>query len=242
MTFGTLEVLRFDEERHKVDLEKRRTGIISKVRRYYICRCKKCGNIVSIRGENLVSGNTKGCGCDMYKKSAMTRHKNSLNKYEYLDKDKCWIGYANNTHSVFLIDDEDFERVSKYCWYETNCGYIMTRVSKTEQIFLHRFILFGLDAKDVNEIVDHIDRNRLNCRKDNLRVCDAKGNARNKSVSCGTISGVLGVGWQRDTKKWRAYISENGKFKSLGNYKRKEDAVRARKEAEKRIYGEFAPK
>ena len=241
-TYGSLKVLAFDEERHRIDRQKRSNGEIKRVRRHYICECMLCGKVYSVRGENLVSGNTKGCGCDMYEKGAKKRHIQSLNKYEYDNNLDCWKGYSNNTSSVFLFDDSDYNIISKYCWHESNYGYMITRLSKNELILLHRLIMFGYDSKQHSEyMVDHINRVRLDNRRKNLRLCTAEGNARNSSVKKGTISGVLGVGWQSDTRKWRAYISENGRFKSLGNFKNKEDAIKARKEAEIRIFGEFAP-
>lgn len=235
-------MLCFDKDRYEKDTEKFKAGEISRVRRCFVCECLKCGKKVSVRGENLASGNSTGCGCDMHKKSGETLHKHSLNKYQFDEVLNCWKGYATNTNSVFLFDKDDYDFVKPYCWYETNYGYIMTRLSKTEQVFLHRWILLGNNSKHCDKLVDHINRKPLDCRRNNLRLCEAKQNACNTTVQNNTVSGVLGVSWHEPSKKWRAYICPNHRFISLGYYKRKEDAVKARRAAEIEYFGEFAPR
>lgn len=53
------------------------------------------------------------------------------------------------------------------------------------------------------------------------------------------VSGVTGVYYDTKNKRWRARIEFKGKKYYLGSYKLKEDAIKARKEAEKEIYGKF---
>ena len=88
---------------------------------------------------------------------------------------------------------------------------------------------------------DHADRNALNNRKSNLRFATKSENARNQSVSKRNTSGVIGVGYYKPGDKWRAYIEYNNQFISLGYYVDKEDAIKARLEAEQKYFGEFAP-
>ena len=234
-------MLAFDEERHRTDKEKVERGEIKRLRRYYLCECMKCGNIVSVRGENLVSGNTKGCGCDRDEKISTKLHNNSLNRYEYNQDLNCWMGYANNTGNAFFFNKDDYELICNHCWYENNDGRIMTRLSKDKLIFIHRLILFGEHDGNTGVLVDHINRNPLDNRRSNLRTCNAEENARNVTVQEGTYSGVLGVSWYEPGKKWRAYICPNRKFISLGYYDNIEDAIAARRAAEERYWGEFAP-
>ncbi len=233
MTFGTLYVDSFDARRHEEDTMKRLAGEIDRVRRYYTCRCLVCGRLVSVRGENLVSGNTKGCGCDAYKKSGDKRHSAKINRYELDEENGCYTGYANNTGIAFQFDIDDYDIVSKYCWYETADGYIMTRLNKHEQIFLHRLVCFGYSANKHAEFVDHINRVRTDCRKCNLRTCTPQENAWNRTVRHDSQSGVSGVRLYEPTGKWNAYIHVGGKWKSLGYYETKEQAVLARKKCRK---------
>lgn len=77
-------------------------------------------------------------------------------------------------------------------------------------------------------------------RKVNLRLCSPKENSRNLSLAKNNKTGVTGV---RKTKygKWNARITVDRKEIYLGNYDTLEEAAKARKEAEKKYFGEFAP-
>lgn len=235
MKFGTLTVLEFDEERHAADVAAHKAGLIKRVRRYYKCRCDRCGNIVTVRGENLVSKNTTSCG------SCHTPRKRRGNEYRYDSSKECYIGKASNTDAEFMVDKEDFDNVSKWTWYETSYGYMMTRVAAKKQIFLHRFICGQTSPLTDEYVVDHINRNTLDNRRSNLRVTSSYGNARNHSLSKSNSSGVTGVSYYKPGNKYRAYIQDNDKFVSLGYFDTLDDAIAARKEAEGRIYGEYAP-
>jgi hypothetical protein len=91
------------------------------------------------------------------------------------------------------------------------------------------------------EFVDHIDRNRFNNRYDNLRWVTRTENNQNKSMQSNNKSGIVGVSLYRRTNKWRASISVNKVSKHLGCFVTKEDAIRARQEAEIQYFGEFRP-
>ena len=97
-----------------------------------------------------------------------------------------------------------------------------------------------IDAKD-SEVVDHINRNRLNNLKNNLRITDNLGNARNASLAKNNTSGFTGVVEDKKCNRWIAQITVNYKNKRLEIYQNKEDAIRARLQAEKQYFGEFSP-
>ena len=90
-------------------------------------------------------------------------------------------------------------------------------------------------------VVDHIDGNTLNNRRNNLQICSQKENVR-KSQNPKTISGVTGVIVESRSKKWLARI-HLGKHqtKYLGLYNELQDAIVARLKAEKEYFGDFAP-
>ena len=134
-----------------------------------------------------------------------------------------------------LIDLEDVGKVSKYKWCCTRSGYAVCRELN---VFMHRFVM---DYHDKDNVVDHINRNRLDNRKANLRTSTHQENTINKSVQSNNTSNIPGVSWRKDRNKWRAYITVNGKQISLGMFKDKEEAVKARKEGENKYFGEFAP-
>ena len=73
------------------------------------------------------------------------------------------------------------------------------------------------------EIVDHINRNKVDCRKNNLRKCTEQQNSFNKGIKITNTSGVIGVSWRKDRQKWRAYITFNYEQVFLGYYRNKEE-------------------
>jgi hypothetical protein len=234
MTFGSLYVERFDQERYENEIHK-----VKRIRRYWICKCNLCGKELSVRGENLISGNTKSCGC--IKKQKLIESNKKFNKYVILDNIQYVTGYASNTGAEFIFDKDDYDLVNKHCWYETNYHYFMTRISKSKQIFLHRLILYKTYDCENMPIVDHINGHPYDCRKSNLRSCTLSENSKNIHTSSRNTSGFIGVNYSYEFHKWRAFVTDKGKYISLGYYNNYEDAVNARIAGCEKYYGDFSP-
>jgi hypothetical protein len=100
---------------------------------------------------------------------------------------------------------------------------------------VHRLIYKMMYNETPGEI-DHINGDGLDNRIDNLRSVDRLGNARNQPLPVNNTSGVIGVHWRRSSDKWRARITVNGQKLELGDFNKFDDAVAARKAAEKK-YG-----
>ena len=88
-------------------------------------------------------------------------------------------------------------------------------------------------------VVDHINLNPLNNRKSNLRICTKQQNEMNRPTRSHNTSGVTGVSKHKQTNKWRAYIEYNQKYIHLGLFNTKEEAIKARKEAELKYFGKY---
>lgn len=101
---------------------------------------------------------------------------------------------------------------------------------------MHREILSPSSKKHV----DHINGNKLDNRRKNLRICTPSQNMMNTKKRKDNCSGTTGVSFIKDSKKWRAYINKNKKQIGLGCFKRKSDAVRARKLGELKYFGQFS--
>ena len=100
-----------------------------------------------------------------------------------------------------------------------------------------------LDAGDLH--IDHINpitENFVDNRRSNLRIVTVSQNAMNRRVSSNNTSGIPGVYWNLNEKKWRAYITINRKMKHLGCFDNKDHAIGARQQAEREYFGEFAYK
>lgn len=152
---------------------------------------------------------------------------------------------------VALVDDSDYKSVSMFKWTTSTKGYAMRRRRKTEpsewplNIKMHQQIMgFG------HRFIDHKNRDRLDNRRSNLRLCDAGQSQANK-IQGGYRGGIKtskfkGVSWEwypaRITTKegfWRATVCKDRK-KHSKTFQDEEAAARWYDETAKRIWGEFA--
>ena len=88
--------------------------------------------------------------------------------------------------------------------------------------------------------VDHINGNKLDNRKSNLRICTHAENLRNLKKAKNNTSGFKGVSWYSKSKKWRAVITFGGKYHHLGLFVKKQDAIDAYNQKAKEYFGQFA--
>ena len=229
---------------------------------------KNVHKIVSKRNKslsvNIVNSNNKKVHIELSKLLAMAfiennnnfekvRHKdnnvlnNNLDNLEWFtDKNRYkfyndYVVIIDTNNNIAKIDKEDYQKVSKFQWYKGEDGYFRTSKTKEHKsYFLHRFIL---NIKN-NKMVDHINRDKTDNRKVNLRMATPLQNSQNQSIAKTNTSGIIGVSKYYETKngiKWRAYIKLNGKTIQLLKSYDFQKCVIARLRAEKEYFGEFAP-
>lgn len=114
--------------------------------------------------------------------------------------------------------------------------YSIATIHASLCLSLHRVIL---DAR-VGQIVDHINGNGLDCRRENLRLTDLTGNARNKRKLKPGTSRFKGVSFHKKAQKWSAQIKAHGKKYHLGLFLNEEDAAAAYDAAAVRLFSDFA--
>ena len=141
----------------------------------------------------------------------------------------------------FLVDLDDFEKVNKYYWGKDNDGYFVHGFKingKNKKIRLHRFIMNCPD----NMVVDHIHgkESRFDNRKENLRLATVSENGMNRDLGKNNTSGVTGVTWHKQLKKWIVRIQVAGKRISLGTFDNLDNAIAVRKQAEEKYFGEWS--
>ena len=128
--------------------------------------------------------------------------------------------YGNETNRT-LIDLDDVDKIKNIKWcYHNGDGY----VDSTKVGSMHRFIMNC--PKDM--VVDHINRDRLDNRKTNLRICTIQQNAINRGLVSNNTSGFTGVSYDdHGKKKWRTIFTINGKV-IRKRFCYKSDAIRYR--------------
>lgn len=152
----------------------------------------------------------------------------------FVKNNGCIYCFSLNGDLLFFTDEEFSPEIIKHNWCKTADGYSATCIN-TRQVSTHRFILKASKC----DLVDHINGNKKDNRLCNLRICNKSQNAYNSKINTNNTSGHTGVYFRKDTQKWVATIKNNNRNISLGCFKDKSDAIKAREEAEKRIIGEF---
>lgn len=141
-----------------------------------------------------------------------------------------------SNNKVFYFDLEDYERINTLHWRMDTKGYIVSGGSGNI-IYLHRLIL-----NFPKLFVDHINHKTFDNRKQNLRKTSRSENARNRKIQKNNTSGTAGVCWVASRKKWESLITVDGLQIRLGQFTEKKDAIKVRKEAEIKYFGEFRNK
>lgn len=136
-----------------------------------------------------------------------------------------------NNKSYAVVDNEDFEELSKYNW-RCKKGYADTH----KLGLMHRFIMNAPD----NMLVDHEDGNPLNNRRSNLRLATMAQNTYNKKPLVGSTSRFLGVCWDKSKNKWVAQIGFNNTNIYLGRFNVEYEADLAYDKKALELFGEFA--
>lgn len=133
-----------------------------------------------------------------------------------------------------LVDNADFLDLSEYKWRvnETKIGFYAVRKMRVSEagykkgltVLMHRQIL-GLSKE---QIVDHINHDTLDNRRENLLATTYSGNNKNRKLFSNNRSGLSGVGLHKRSGKWRAYSSLDGKHIHLGLFGTLAEATDAR--------------
>lgn len=144
-----------------------------------------------------------------------------------------------------LVSNEDYEMLAKYKWSispeRKNIYAVRNRTNADPAdlpsvIRMHRVIL----QAQPGTIVDHVNLNTLDNRRENLRFCNKGQNNYNRKPSKGKSSQYKGVAWNAKDSVWMSYVTHEGKRTYLGTYKNERDAVIAYNVGAKLLHGEFA--
>lgn len=202
----------------------------------WLCKCD-CGNEKIIKSMYLKNGTTKSCGC--IHKEVLSEKLKKTNPYDL--SGEYGIGYTFKGEK-FYFDLEDYNKIKGYCWHltgypdkTTKTKYVSSFDSNGKTLFMHRLIknIHNLDTKIQ---VDHLNHDKQDNRKSNLRIVTNSENQFNIPLRKNNTSGYIGIGYSNSKKTWYATIRVNGKTKYLGSSKDKDVVIKLRKDAEKIYY------
>ncbi len=196
------------------------------------CVCS-CGTSVIVRRGDLLCGRTLSCGC--FNREIIKVANKKRNTFR-VDGDRVFVKLSNSDKEMTVDRDVWFGWAKEYCWTEDKRnGYAVT--TKNGRTVMFHVFAFP-DCPD-GMVRDHINGNRLDNRKDNIRFVTARQNAQNHGKSTRNKSGCVGVTWDAERKKWLAQIQIYGKGVHLGRFSNIDDAIAAREAAEIKYFGEY---
>jgi len=136
------------------------------------------------------------------------------------------------------VDDQDYGWLNQMKWYESKAGYAChSHYESGRRIlwYMHREIVKPGDGF----ITDHINFDKLDNRRCNLRVCTSSQNNAHRKLRTNR-SGYVGVHWVTRDHRWRAHIKHDGKQMHIGDFTDRIEAARAYNKRAKELHGEYA--
>lgn len=207
-------------------------------------KCNQCGKEIpktNTFSVNYNGTNLKLCGKHYaqylkYGKFLDSSQRTCFDSNEYeITNEGVWIytfNRQNEPSGKFLIDLEDLEKVIQKKWRFWKGNYY---TGNFKPVSIHRFLMSPREE----EVVDHINGNRQDNRRCNLRVTTQKKNLINKELLSNNSTGIAGVWFDKERNKWSAEIRMDGIKCYLGRYSDKCDAAFVRFIAEKKLFKEF---
>lgn len=190
----------------------------------WYCKCD-CGVEKEISAVALKHGQ-KSCGCSMYDCA-----KDKIIGNEYSIDENNVVHVVLRDGEEMLCDIDDWNCLKEFTWRKNRGGYATSSINRKQRRF-HKMVMGKRDGY----VVDHIDRNKLNNQKSNLRFVTHQANSVNIDLPKNNTSGIIGVSWLENRKKWTSRLTIDGKNIFLGNYDTKEEAEEARKKAEEKYF------
>lgn len=146
-----------------------------------------------------------------------------------MQADRIILGNGN----VALISPEDAEFCGRFTWCQDSMGYLITWIGGTGKLKRLHTLLMGPPK---GMVTDHINRDKLDNRRENLRVVAYKINSINRTYRARHSSGRRGVWWKKRERRWVAQINRQGKTIYLGMSADLAVAIGMREKAERMEY------
>lgn len=143
---------------------------------------------------------------------------------------------ANGRYAI--VDDDFYEHAKKYSYSDCGFGYAIRTGGKDGKKFHIRMHTEVMGGKKEGLVIDHINGNKLDNRKENLRFCSEKENQRNKRVYKQNKIGYKGV--KKRFNRFVATIGYNNKILYIGSFETAIQAAKRYNHFARQLHGEFA--
>ena len=156
-------------------------------------------------------------------------------KNDYVKLEDHIVAYWNGIKFLLSLEDEYLLHLRKFHGHKGHRGCVYFRCTiNGKRYFLHNLIM----QPPKGYVVDHVNGDSTDNRRDNLRLCTPSQNMQNRR---GKLAHTLpkGISYRKDCNKYRAYIGINNKRINLGQFSTLEEAVRIRLEAEEKYFGDY---
>ncbi len=194
--------------------------------------CQQCGKSFLAFACHVRDGNARFCSRPC---ACANRSQRRASVIRALEDSRVAV-IANNTGREHIFNKEDVPLLTGRCWREHAEGYLYTKIDAKEIQATH--ILLGPIPDGL--YVDHIDRDRRNNTRDNLRLVTSTQNSYNKRRFSNNTSGFKGVHFHKAWGKWIAYITVDKRRVRLGGFPSPIEAALAYDRAAVELHGEFA--
>lgn len=146
------------------------------------------------------------------------------------------ITISNNIK--FIVDDDIWHELKKYTWCSNTYGYLQSK-ENGKTILIHQKV-FELKHGYIPKLIDHINKDKLDNKIDNLRETNHSFNNHNKLKKKNTSSKYLGVSFNKSANIWQSSVKKDGKCYYNGYYPTEIEAAEAYNKLAIELYGEFA--
>ena len=172
----------------------------------------------------------QGCPKCGEEKCKVNKKINNIIKRTHLDQPDDFKYIVCSKGTLYKVSNCDYDRVKDIIWTNSR-GYLYN----VDYGRLHRFILNAPEGV----VVDHINRDKSDNRRENLRLCTQAENVMNSKRVSGA-SKYKGVQFSKKYSKWTAYITFSGRGKQIGTYMDEVEAAKAYDKKALELFGEFA--
>lgn len=200
--------------------------------------CKNCGAEFKVQPNVVKRGSGNYCSFECRKNliGEISKGRAKSNTFEHKNAHSEIIILKGDIRHAVLFDKVDFDLIKNHYWFIDHSGYVRS----TDDYLLHRLLMNTPKGMHT----DHINRDKLDNRKSNLRICTASQNMMNGTSSRvrhgATRTMYKGVSKQSNCKSYRAALQIKGKQIYIGSFKTQEEAAKAYDTKAKELFGEFA--